>query len=379
MDFELNENQTLLRDTAREFAQKRVAPLAFDMDEKAEMPSDLLKEAAELGYFGLLIPEQYGGLGLDMVSYVAALEEIARASAGLMITISVHNSLVAQGLLQFGSDALQQKYLPKLATGELIGAYALTEPGAGTDAASLVTSALRQESHFLVNGTKSWVTNAGLAGLFCVFVSTNLVLKSKGISCLLVERGTAGLSLGAQEKKMGIKCSDTREISFQDAKVPVANLLGTENDGYKVALALLDFGRLGVGAQAVGIARAALDEAVKYAKERQQFGQPIANFQGIQFKLADMATQIEAARLLVYRAAALKDTPGRWSKEIAMAKLFASEAVNFVANEAVQIHGGYGYIKEYPVERYFRDARVTEIYEGTSEVQRMVISRALLA
>lgn len=378
MDFQLNETQQLMRETAREFAQKRVAPLAMEMDENEKMPPELLRQAAELGYFGMLIPEEYGGLGLDSLSYVCALEEISRASAGLSITISVHNSLAATALIHWGSSFLKQKFLPRMATGEIIGAYCLSEPGAGTDAGSLVTMAQKQGAHFLFNGTKSWVTNAGLAQVYIVFVLTEPALKSKGISCLLVERSTPGLAIGANEKKMGIKCSDTREVSFTDAIVPTENLIGEENEGFKIALAILDFGRIGVGAQAIGIAQAAFDEAVKYSKTREQFGEPIANFQAIQFKLADMAMQIEAARLLVYQAAILKDQPGRWTKEIAMAKLFVSEVANQVANEAVQIHGGYGYIKEYPVERYFRDARVTEIYEGTSEAQRIVISRAVL-
>jgi alkylation response protein AidB-like acyl-CoA dehydrogenase len=306
------------------------------------------------------------------------MEEFSKACAALMISLSVHNSLVSDSIFKYGTEEQKKKYLPKLTRGEIIGAYSLTEPQAGTDAGSLKTTALSKGEHYLVNGTKTFVTNGGIADLFVLFVLTNPEAKSKGISCLLVEKGLKGFNIGAKEKKMGIRGSDTREISFEDCLVPKVNLIGEENKGFRIALELLDSGRIGVGAQSVGIAQSALDEALKYSKERVQFGQPICNFQAIQFKLANMATQIEAARLLVYRAAWLRQNKIRCSKEASMAKLFASEIANYVVNEAVQIHGGYGYMKEYAVERYFRDARVTEIYEGTSEAQRMVISRDLL-
>ena len=378
MDFNLSEDQILLRDTAREFAVKRLASIAEELDAKAEMPPELLKETAELGFFGLLAPEQYGGLAADTLSYALCIEEISRVCAGLAITISVHNSLAIQAIDMYGTEEQKDEYLPKLAAGEIIGAYSLSEPGSGTDAGSLTCQAIPQGDDYIFNGTKSWVTSAGYAGIIIVFALTDPEKGPKGVSAIIVPQGTDGMNLGAPEKKMGIKCSDTRELSFMDAKVPKANLLGKENEGFKVALSLLDNGRVGVGAQALGIAQAAFDEALKYSKERKQFGRSLSEFQAIQFKLADMATQIDTARLMVYRAAVLKDAEGRHSRQISMGKLVASEVANFVANEAVQIHGGYGYVKEYPVERYFRDARVTEIYEGTSEAQRIVISRDLL-
>ena len=378
MNFELNEEQKMVQEAAREFAQKRVTPIAKEMDEKEEVPKEILQEMAELGYFGIRVPEKYGGLGLDMLSYTLMLEELAKVSAGLMIVISAHNTLFCEGLVQFGSEQLKQKYLPRMAKGELIGAYCLTEPGSGTDAGGMATTALLRGEEYIFNGTKSFVTNGGIADIFLVFALTKPELKSKGISGFVVEAKSPGLSLGAPEKKLGIKCSDTREISFSDTPVPKENLIGEENHGFKMALTILNHGRIGVGAQALGIAEAALEESIRYSLQRKQFGQPIANFQGIQFKLADMAMRIEAARWLVYEAAYLQSLGQPFTKESSMAKLFASEMCNYVANEAVQIHGGYGYMKEYPVERYFRDARITEIYEGTSEAQRIVISREIL-
>ncbi len=378
MDFELSEDHLMMRDWAREFADKRLAEIAEELDATGELPEDLLAEMGELGYFGLLAPEKYGGQEIDTLSYALVIEELSKKCAGVAICLSVQNSLVIQAINIYGTDEQKEKYLPKLASGEFIGSYSLSEPNAGTDAGSLKTTAILDGDNYILNGTKSWVTSAQYAKVFAVFVLTNPEAGSKGISCLLIEPGTDGMSLGAAEKKMGLKCSDTREVSFLDAKVPKSNLLGEEGKGFKIALSLLDNGRVGVAAQSLGIAQAAYDEALSYSKERKQFGQPICNFQAIQFKLADMAMRIDAARLMTYRAAVLKDAEGRHSKEISMAKLFASETANWVANQAVQIHGGYGYVKEYPVERYFRDARVTEIYEGTSEAQRIVISRDLL-
>jgi alkylation response protein AidB-like acyl-CoA dehydrogenase len=378
MDFELTEEQRMVKEAAADFAKNTLLPKAEEFDQKEEIPKEIYQELAQLGYMGMLLPEEYGGSNLDFVSYICAMEEFSKACAALMIGLSVHNSLVCDAILKFGTDDQKKKYLPALASGKMMGAYSLTEPGSGTDAGSLKTTALLKGDHYLVNGTKTFVTNAGLADVILVFVLTNPELKSKGISCLLVEKGTEGFSIGAKEKKMGIKGSDTRELSFADSKIPKGNLLGEENKGFKIALSLLNSGRIGVGAQCLGIAQAAYQESVKYSKERVQFGQPICNFQAIAFKLADMATQIEAARLLVYRAAHLKSLGKKCNIEASMAKLFASEAANRIVNEAVQIHGGYGYMKEYPVERYFRDARVTEIYEGTSEAQRIVISRDLL-
>ena len=378
MNFELTEEQKMVQEAAREFAQKRVASIAKEMDEKEEVPKEILQELSELGYFGIRVPEKYGGLGLDMLSYTLMLEELAKVSAGLMIVVSVHNTLFCEGLIQFGSEELKQKYLPRMAKGELIGAYCLTEPGSGTDAGGMSATAFLRGDQYIINGTKSFVTNAGIADIFLVFALTKPDLKSKGISGFVVEAKSPGLTLGAPEKKLGIKCSDTREISLADTPVPKENLIGEENHGFKIALTILNHGRIGVGAQALGIAEAALDESIRYSLQRKQFGQPIANFQAIQFKLADMAMRIEAARWLIYQAAYLQSIGQPFTKESSMAKLFASEMSNYVVNEAVQIHGGYGYMKEYAVERYFRDARITEIYEGTSEAQRIVISRELL-
>jgi len=378
MDFELNEQQILMRDSAREFAQKRLVPTAREWDEMGQMPKEILTEMAELGYFGILLPEEYGGLGLDPLSYILALEEISKANAGVEITLSVHNSLASQAIVKYGTEEQKKKYLPRMAQGELIGAYSLSEPDAGTDAGGLKSTAVKKGEVYIVNGTKNWVTNAGWAGIFVVFAKTRPELGREGISALLVEKETLGFGIGENEKKMGIKCSDTREVYFSDAEVPVSNLLGQEGQGLKIAFSLLNIGRVGVGAQALGIAEAAFEEALKYSKQRVAFGQPIANFQATQFKLADMSTKIEAARLLVYKAATLCENGESSAGEVSMAKLYASETANWVTNEAVQIHGGYGYVKEYAVERYFRDARVTEIYEGTSEAQKIVISRSIL-
>jgi butyryl-CoA dehydrogenase len=379
VDFTLTEDQEMMREAAREFCDKRVRPHAEEFDHKCAVPPELLQELADLGYMGLLVPEAYGGIEVDTISYVCVMEEFARACASLEIIVSVHNSLVCHAISRFASEEIKQKYLPLLASGEKIGAYCLSEPGSGTDAGGLITTAVRDGDHFVCNGTKSWVTNAGLAGLFLVFAKTDPEAGKKGISCLLMEAGIDGMTLGKPEDKLGLKASDTREVSLADVRVPASQVVGEAGRGFPIALAILDAGRIGVAAQAVGIAQAALDESLKYSQEREQFGQPIANFQAIQFKMADMAMKVDAARLLTYRAAYLKDLPDvRPSMEISMAKLFASEISNWVANEALQIHGGYGYIKEYPVERYFRDARVTEIYEGTSEAQRMVIARAIL-
>ena len=380
MDFRLTEDQQMMQAEARTFCEKRVLPYVEEWDKECAIPAEVLAELGELGYMSLLIPEEYDGLGLDTVTYVCVMEEFARASASLEIVISVHNSLVSQAIAQFASEDIKKRVLPILATGEKIGAYCLSEPGSGTDAGGLISTAVRDGDEYVCNGTKSWVTNGGIAGIFLVFFKTRPEEGSRGISCLLVEGGTAGMTLGKPEDKLGIKASDTRQVAFSDTRIPAANLVGEENRGFPIALAILDSGRIGVAAQAVGIAQASLDEALKYSQERHQFNRPICEFQAIQFKLADMSTRVEAARLLTYRAAYLKDQEGsRPSRAVATAKLFASEAANWCANEALQIHGGYGYIKEYPVERYFRDARITEIYEGTSEAQRMVIARDLLS
>ena len=378
MDFNLSEEDLELKLTARELADKRIYPIAEEMDEKGETPAELIKECAELGYFGFTVPEEYDGLGMSTTTFAGVLEEICAASAGFGIMLSVHNSLTCEIIKLFGSEELKKKYLPLMAAGEKIGAYCITEPQAGTDIASLSTNAVDKGDHWLLNGTKSYVTNAQFAGVFIVFAKTHPEEGRKGISCFVVESDLDGITLGKPERKCGIKASDTREVSFADVKVPKENLLGNLKDGFKMAVTILNSGRIGVSMQAIGIARSALDEAIKYSKERVQFGQPIANFQAIQFKLAEMAMKIDAGRLLAYRAASLKDAGQPCHREASMSKLFCSQMANFVCNEAVQIHGGYGYIKEYAVERYFRDARVTELYEGTSEAQKMVISRDLL-
>ncbi|MCP4685478.1 MAG: acyl-CoA dehydrogenase [bacterium] len=378
MDFNLSEEDLELKQMARELADKRIYPRALEMDEKGETPQDLIQECAENGYFGITVPEAYGGMELSSTTFMGMLEEICAACAGFGIMLSVHNSLTCEILKLFGSDELKQKYLPAMAAGEKIGAYCITEPNAGTDIASLSTTAVDKGDHWLLNGTKTFVTNAGYAGLFIVFAKTHPDEGRKGISCFVVDKDAEGLTIGKPEMKCGIKASDTREINLQDVKVPKENLVGNPKDGFKQAVVILNSGRIGVSFQAIGIARAALEEAIKYSKERKQFDQPIANFQALQFKMAEMATRIDAGRLLAYRAAQLKDAGVRCHRESSMAKLFCSQMSNFVCNEAVQIHGGYGYIKEYAVERYFRDARVTELYEGTTEAQRMVISRDLL-
>lgn len=378
MDFYLSEEDLELKEMAREFAEKRLYPVAMELDEKGETPKELINECAELGYFGFIVPEEYGGMGFSATNFMGVLEEFCAASAGFGIILSVHNSLTCEILKTYGSDALKQKYLPRMATGELIGAYCLTEPDAGTDIVSLSTTAVDKGNYYLINGTKTFVTNAGIAGVLIVFTKTNPEAGHKGISCFVVDVSLEGVTLGAPEKKLGIKSSDTREVNFDDVKVPKENLIGEIGQGFYQAVNILNSGRIGVSFQAIGIASAALREAIKYSKERKQFGQPIANFQAIQFKLAEMATKIDAARLMGYRAAQLKDEGKPCHREASMSKLFAAQAANFVCNEAVQIHGGYGYIKEYAVERYFRDARVTELYEGTSEAQKMVISKDIL-
>ncbi len=378
MDFNLPEDDRELKAMARDFAEKRLYPRAEEFDEKEALPEELIKEAAELGYFGFTVPEEYGGSGLGIVTFMGVLEEICAACAAFGILLSVHNSLCCMIINTFGSDAIKKKYLPPMAAGEKIGAYCLTEPNAGTDLASMALAAVDKGDHYLLNGTKTFVTNAIQAGVLIVFAKTDPQAGHRGFSCFVVDKDLEGVTVGKPEKKCGIKASDTREINFADVKVPKDNVLGNLGDGFRMAVVILNCGRIGVSFQAIGIAQAALNEAIKYSKERKQFDQPIANFQAIQFKLADMAMRIDAGRLLGYRAALLKDQGEPCHRESSMAKLFCSQMANYVCNEAVQIHGGYGYMKEYAVERYFRDARVTEIYEGTSEAQRMVISRDLL-
>jgi len=381
MDLELNEEQEMIRKMARDFAQNELAPAAAELDEKGEPPLANLKKMADLGFMGLAIPEEYGGIDADSISYVIAIEEISKVCASTGVILAVHNSLGSYGLVTFGTEEQKRKFLPSLAS-EWISTYALTEPETGSDAASIKTRAVRDSDEYVINGTKQFITSAPFAHLFVVFAVTDPDKKHRGISAFVVEKGTPGFSLGREENKLGIRAASTCGLVFEDCRIPVANRLGEEGEGFKVAMASLDAGRVGIAAQAVGIAQGAYEAALAYAKERHQFGQPIAEFQGIQWMLADMATRIEAARLLTYQTALAKDkakkTGQRYSKEAAMAKLFASETAVWVTNKAVQIHGGYGYIKEYAVERYYRDAKITEIYEGTSEIQRIVIAHQIL-
>ncbi len=379
MDFNFTDSMAMLRDSARAFAEKRLKPGAQEWDEREAIPAEIYKEAAELGFFGLSVPEEFGGLGVDALAYAVAMEELARGSASFQVCATVHNSLVCAAIAKHGSAEQKKKFLPKMASGDWIGAYSLSEPGSGTDAGSLSTPAVDKGDHYLVNGTKAWVTSAGFASVFLTFVSTDKAAGAKGITCLLVEKGTPGFSVGKKEKKMGLRASDTSELIFQNVKVPKTAVLGIVGAGFKIAMSQLDSGRIGIAAQAVGIAQAAMEEAVSYAKQRKQFGKTLSEFQLTQAKLADMATNIAAARLLVYQAAAKLAKGEKCTMEASMAKSFASRIANKACYDAVQIHGGNGFVREFPVERYFRDVRVTEIYEGTTEVQSLIIARELLA
>lgn len=379
MDLSFGEEQRLMIQAVREFATEQIAPHARDMDAQAALRPEILEGMKALGLFGVQIPATYDGLGLDTITYTALIEELSRACAAVAILLSVHTSVAAYPLTVDGSEEQRQRFLPRLAAGD-IAAFCLTEAGAGSDAAAIRTSARRDGDEYVVNGAKLFVTNGAIAQFYLVMARTDphAQPKHRGISAFMIERGTPGLILGRREQKMGLRASDTMEIIFEDCRVPAANLLGAEGQGLKIALRALDNGRIGVGAQSIGIAQAALDVALAYARERQQFDQPLMRFEAIQWKLADMATQIEAARQLVLHAAWLKDTGRRFTREAAMAKLFASEMATRATHQALQIHGGYGYMKEYAVERLYRDARVMEIYEGTSEMQRLVIARSLL-
>lgn len=378
MDFDLDEQQQMIRKAAREFADKEIKPLASKLDQDAVFPTEIIRKLGEMGFMGMLVPETYGGAGLDCVSYAIAIEEISRGDASVGVIMSVNNSLVCQPILDYGTEEQKKRYLPDLAQGKKLGAFSLTEPEAGSDAANVQTTAVLSGDHYVINGTKVFVTNGGKADIIVLFASTNPEAKGKGISAFIIEKGMPGFKVGKKEDKMGMRASDTSELIFEDCKVPKQNLLGEEGKGLRIALSSLDCGRIGIAAQAVGIGQACLEASIEYSKVRKQFGKPICEFQAIQWMLADMATEIEAARYLTYRAAYLKDKGMRYTKEAAQAKLFASEAAVRAAINAVQIHGGYGYMKEYDVERYFRDSKLTEIYEGTSEVQRMVIAANLL-
>ncbi|MEW6061849.1 MAG: acyl-CoA dehydrogenase [Bacteroidota bacterium] len=378
MNFELNETHKMIRETARQFAVDVISKSAEERDEKETFPSEEIKQLGDLGFMGMMVPEQYGGAGLDTLSYVIAMEEISRVDASCGVIMSVNNSLVCYGINKFGSEEQKQKYLIPLAQGKKLGAFALSEPEAGSDATNQHTTAVRNGENYILNGIKNWITNGTTADYVIVMAQTDPSKGSKGISTFIVEKGMPGFTYGKKERKLGIRSSDTVSLLFENVKVPVANRIGDEGFGFKFAMMTLEGGRIGIAAQALGIAQASLDASVEYSKQRKAFHQPIANLQAIQFKLADMATEIEAARMLTYQAAAIKDAGQPFGKQAAMAKLFTSKVAVKSALEAVQIHGGYGYVREYKVERYLRDAKITEIYEGTSEIQRIVISRALL-
>ncbi len=378
MDFQLTEEHRMVQSTVREFASREILPVASKLDHTGTFPQEIIQKAAALGLMGMVVSERYGGAAVDAIAYVVVQEELARASAGVQAIITVNNSLVCDPIHRYGSEAQKRKYLPGLCNGSRLGCYCLTEPSSGSDAMSLSTSARRDGDEWVLRGTKVFVTSGVEADVCIVYARTGPDPGARGISAFIVEKSFPGISVGKVEKKLGIKCSSTSEIVLDDCRVPEDNLLGEPGTGGKIALSTLDGGRLGIAAQAIGIARAALEDSVAYAAERRQFGRPIAEFQAIQWMLADMATRIDAARLLLYRAAYLRQQGRRYTKEASMAKLFASETAMWAAHKAVQIHGGYGYIQDYPVERYFRDAKITEIYEGTSEIQRLVIARNML-
>jgi butyryl-CoA dehydrogenase len=378
MNLELTEEQRLLQKTVREFAESEVKPLAEEIDETGRFPRDTFKKAAELGLTGIAFPEAEGGAGFDHIAYSIVIEEISRCCASTGVILSVQNSLYCDPIHRFGTEEQKKKFLLPFACGEKIGCYALTEPQAGSNAAALQTKALKKGDKYVVNGTKAWITNGGAADAAVVYVNTDPPKGEKGITALVVEKGTPGFKVGKEEKKLGINATACCELVFTDCEVPAANRIGNEGEGYKVALSTLDGGRIGIAAQATGIAQGALEAALAWSQQRMAFGHPISQFQAIQFMLADMSTEIDAARLLVRKAAWRQDTGARFSMDAAIAKLFASEMATRVTHKAIQIHGGYGYSREYPVERAYRDARITEIYEGTSEIQRLVISSWVL-
>lgn len=379
MHFELSEEHLMIQKAAREFAQNELKPGVIERDEQQKFPAEQVKKMAELGFLGMMVDPKYGGGGMDAISYVLAMEEISKVDASCSVIMSVNNSLVCWGLEQFGTEEQKQKYLVPLAKGEKIGAFCLSEPEAGSDATSQKTTAIDKGDHYLLNGTKNWITNGNSASIYLVIAQTNVEAGHRGINCLIVEKGMPGFTVGPKENKMGIRASDTHSLMFDNVKVPKENRIGEDGFGFKFAMKTLSGGRIGIASQALGIASGAYELALAYSKERKAFGKEISKHQAIQFKLADMATRIECARLLIFRAAWLKDRHLPMDKESAMAKVFASETAMWVTTEAVQVHGGYGYVKEYHVERLMRDAKITQIYEGTSEVQRIVISRAVLA
>jgi len=378
MTFVLNEEQVMIQSMARDFAREVVMPGAGERDRSGQFPGEILQKMAELGFMGMMVPEAYGGSGVGTVSYVLALTEIAYACASTAVVMSVHNSICCESLLNFGSEAQKKDWLPRMCAGKCIGAFALTEPHAGSDPASQRTTAVRDQGHWVLNGSKQFITSGKNAGLVIVTAVTDTNRRHRGISAFLVPRDAPGLLVGREEEKLGLKASDTVQLNFEDCRIPAENLLGKQGEGFKVAMTCLDCGRIGIAAQSLGVAQACLEEAISFIKSREQFDRPLSDFQGLRWQVADMATEIEAARLLALNAATLKDAGRRFTREASMAKLFASEMVNRVAARAIQLHGGYGYCSDYPVERHYRDARVFTIYEGTSEIQRIVIGNQIL-
>jgi alkylation response protein AidB-like acyl-CoA dehydrogenase len=378
MDFLLTEEQQMIQQAARDFAQTELKPGVIERDEHQKFPAEQIKKLGELGFLGMMVSTEYNGSGLDTISYVLAMEELSKIDASASVVVSVNNSLVCYGLEKYGSEEQKQKYLKPLAAGEIIGAFCLSEPEAGSDATSQQTTAIDMGDHYLLNGTKNWITNGGTASVYLVIAQTDVAKGHRGINALIVEKGMEGFSIGPKENKLGIRGSDTHSLMFTDVKVPKENRIGEDGFGFKFAMKTLEGGRIGIAAQALGIASGAYELAVQYAKERKAFGKAIAEHQAIQFKLADMATQIEAARMLCLKAAWLKDQGLPYAQASSMAKLFASEVAMNTTVEAVQVHGGYGFVKEFHVERLMRDAKITQIYEGTSEIQRIVIAREVL-
>ena len=378
MNFELSEEHKMIRDAARDFAQNELLPGVIERDENQAFPHEQIKKMGELGFMGMMVSPEYGGGGMDTVSYVLAMEEISKIDASASVVMSVNNSLVCWGLEKFGNEEQKQKYLKPLATGEIIGAFCLSEPEAGSDATSQKTTAKDMGDHYLLNGTKNWITNGNNASVYIVIAQTDVEKGHRGINALIIEKGMDGFVVGPKENKLGIRGSDTHSLMFTDVKVPKENRIGEDGFGFKFAMKTLSGGRIGIAAQALGVASGALELALQYSKERKSFGKPICEHQAIAFKLADMATEIEAARLLCLRSAWQKDMGQNFSESSAMAKLFSAEKAMRITTEAVQIHGGYGFVKEYHVERLMRDAKITQIYEGTSEIQKIVISRSIL-
>ena len=378
MNFDFTEEQLMIQESARDFAQNEIAPTSVERDIKAEFPTEIVKKIGELGFLGMMVAPEYGGAGMDTISYVLAMIEISKVDASVGVIMSVNNSLVCWGLEEYGSEQIKQKYLVPLAKGEKIGAFCLSEPEAGSDATQQRTMADKNGNHYILNGIKNWITNGLSAEYFLVMATTDKEKGHKGISTFLVEKGTPGFGHGKKEDKLGIRSSDTCSLTFENCKVPKENIVWEEGKGFNFAMNTLNGGRIGIAAQALGIAEASLDASIKYSKERKAFGKEIANLQGIQFKLADMAVKLDAAKMLTFKAAAMKDAGKKYYAEAAMAKLYASKIAVECALEAIQIHGGYGYVREYLVERYLRDSKITEIYEGTSEIQRIVIARSLL-